>query len=108
MQVLDCLENIRKSLVASQSQQQGLDDATPAGTIHAAGIRGGDAVGGKATSNDPGGEAEGGFAAGGDVEAVSHSYRGDVPLIGGTGTGGYAVGTKAIGGSAAGGSVRLG
>jgi hypothetical protein len=108
LQVLDCLDNIRKSLVAPPSQEQGLNNAAPAGATRAAGIRGGDAVGGNATSEGPDGEAEGGFAAGGDIEALLHSYRGEVPLTGGTGTGGNAVGENAVGGSAAGGSVRLG
>jgi hypothetical protein len=108
LQVLDCLDNIKKILVGSRSHQQGLGDAPPAGTTRAAGIWGGDAVGGNATSNDQDGEAKGGFAAGGDIEASSHTCNLDFPLTGGTGTGGYAVGKKVIGGGAAGGSVRLG
>lgn len=103
MQVLDCLDNIRKSLVASQGREHELHGAPPP---NATNIRGGDAVGGNATSNDPDGEAEGGSATGGDVDVSSPLYHGG-GLMGGTGTGGYAVGKKAVGGSAAGGSVSL-
>lgn len=109
MQVLNCLDKIRECLVTSQAEQHELDDgSSPVGPTSAAGIRGGDAVGGNAVSDSPDGEAEGGSATGGDVEISSPSYRGGVPLVGGSGTGGNATGKKVTGGSAVGGSVRWG
>lgn len=107
MQVMNCLDNIRRSLVAFQAEQHERHDGASAGPITTAGIRGGEAVGGNAISNFPDGEAEGGPAAGGDIEISSPSYRGGGSLEGGPGTGGNAYGYKAIGGSASGGSVRL-
>ncbi|OIW25562.1 hypothetical protein CONLIGDRAFT_684109 [Coniochaeta ligniaria NRRL 30616] len=114
LQVLDCLSDIQKCLVAArtqsqdQQQQEKLDGGGPAGANWPAGLRGGRAVGASATSNRPGGRAEGGSAAGGDVEVASTHYRGEVPLEGGEGIGGSATGDHAVGGSAAGGNVRWG
>lgn len=106
MQVLNCLDNIRKCLVASPAEQHECHNGASAGPIPTTGIRGGDSVGGNAISDFPDGEAQGGSAAGGDVEISSPSYRGGVPLVGGSGTGGSATGHTATGGSGFGGSVR--
>ncbi|KAJ0104454.1 hypothetical protein J7T55_010920 [Diaporthe amygdali] len=108
MQVLNCLDKIRKCLVMSKTEQHGLHNDNSASPVLAEGIRGGNAVGGNAMSNSPGSNAEGGSAAGGDIEVSSPSYRGGFPLVGGNGTGGNAVGSRAVGGTAVGGSVRWG
>lgn len=114
LQVLDCLSDIQKCLVAAltqsqyQQQQGKLQDGGPTGANGPAGLRAGSAAGASATSNMPGGRAEGGSATGGNVEVASTHYRGEVPLVGGDGIGGSASGDYAVGGSAAGGNVRWG
>lgn len=105
--MLNCLDKIRKCLVTSQTEHNDPHDSvSAAGPTSAAGIRGGDAVGGNAVSNSPDGEAGSGSATGGDIEISSPSSRGGIPLVGGSGTGGSATGKKVIGGKAVGGRLR--
>lgn len=106
MQVLDCLDDIRKILVTARKQQHGPYNGGPAGATQLTFLRGGNATGGSATSTSSDYEAEGGSVAGGNVEVLSPSYTGQVPLVGGDGTGGSAIGIRAVGGDAVGGSVR--
>lgn len=114
LQVLDCLEDIRKRLVPprapSQDEQrhETRQDGEPIATTASAALKGGCAIGGNATSNVQGGKAEGGSATGGNIDVSTARFTGDMSLTGGEGQGGSGTGDYAVGGSAVGGDVRLG
>lgn len=112
LQVLDCIENVRKSVVTGQTHErqdgeggEAVDSRTQKPDTTAI-IKGGNSVGGNARSDVPGGMATGGPSTGGNIN-ISPGYKGTKSLAGGDSKGGDAVGSFAFGGNSAGGNIVL-
>jgi len=103
--VLGCLDAILTRLTSRPAQEQHPNSSggPPPGSF-----RGGEGIGGDATSEAVDSEVKGGDGAGGDVEVSSTFDRRGASVAGGTGIGGHADGHTAVGGTGVGGTVRLG